>query len=63
MGRKGIGKLSSFSIARVVEVFTVKDGERTAFRMDRDAIKAKNFVRMMPCLYEPPELSPWPDIV
>src|SRR5260221_4517845 len=36
MGRKGIGKLSSFSIASVVDVFTIKDGQRTAFRMDRD---------------------------
>jgi HSP90 family molecular chaperone len=41
MGRKGIGKLSSFSIAGIVEVYTVKDGERTAFRMDRDAIKTR----------------------
>ncbi len=59
MGRKGIGKLSSFSIARVVDVFTIKDKQRTAFRMDRDVIKA--------CIssndsapYEPPELSAWP---
>ena len=33
MGRKGIGKLSLFSIAHQVEVHTVKDGERSAFRM------------------------------
>lgn len=33
MGRKGIGKLSLFSIARVIEVHTVKDGHRNAFRM------------------------------
>ncbi len=33
MGRKGIGKLSLFSIARVIEVHTVKDGNRNAFRM------------------------------
>ena len=39
MGRKGIGKLSTFSIARIVEVYTVGDGEHTAFRMDRDAIR------------------------
>jgi hypothetical protein len=59
MGRKGIGKLSSFSIARVVEVYTVKDGERTAFRMDRDAIKAKiSGSDSVP--YEPPELAAWP---
>ncbi|MCM2512738.1 ATP-binding protein [Streptomyces griseoincarnatus] len=39
MGRKGIGKLSLFSIARVVEVFTVRDGEKHAFRMRIDDIK------------------------
>lgn len=39
MGRKGIGKLSLFSIARVVEVFTVKNGERHAFRMQIEDIK------------------------
>lgn len=59
MGRKGIGKLSSFSIARVVDVFTIKDGERTAFRMDRDVIKARiSSNDSVP--YEPPELSDWP---
>ena len=41
MGRKGIGKLSSFSIARVVTVYTVQDNERTAFRMDVDKIRSK----------------------
>ena len=39
MGRKGIGKLSSFSIANVVTVYTVREGERTAFRMDVEKIK------------------------
>ena len=34
MGRKGIGKLSSFSIAHVVTVYTTSGGERTGFRMD-----------------------------
>lgn len=33
LGRKGIGKLSLFSIANVVEVHTCKDGEKSAFRM------------------------------
>lgn len=48
MGRKGIGKLSSFSIAGEVDVFTVKNGKNTSFRMDRDKcnrapqIKARN---------------------
>ena len=33
MGRKGIGKLSLFSIAEKIEIHTVKDGEKNAFRM------------------------------
>lgn len=33
MGRKGIGKLSLFSIAEIIEIHTVKDGEKSAFIM------------------------------
>ena len=40
MGRKGIGKLSLFSIARTVEVHTVKDGITHGFVMDSDEIEA-----------------------
>ena len=39
MGRKGIGKLSSFSIANVVTVYTISNGEHTAFRMDAQHIR------------------------
>ena len=39
MGRKGIGKLSSFSIANVVTIYTTSGGERTAFRMDAQHIR------------------------
>ena len=39
MGRKGIGKLSLFSIAGIVEVHSVKDGERHGFRMNITGIK------------------------
>lgn len=39
MGRKGIGKLSLFSIADVVEVHSVKDNEKHGFRMAIDAIR------------------------
>ncbi len=39
MGRKGIGKLSSFSIANIVEVHTVKDGEANALSMNRQKIE------------------------
>ncbi len=38
LGRKGIGKLAGFGIAKVVEVWTVNDGHLTAFRMDYDKI-------------------------
>ncbi len=40
MGRKGIGKLSLFSIAGIIEVSTVKDGHKNAFRMVRNDIKS-----------------------
>lgn len=33
MGRKGIGKLSLMSIANIIEVYTIKDGEKSAFRI------------------------------
>src|SRR6266852_3046064 len=38
-GRKGIGKLSLFSVADTVDVYTVKRGERNAFRMSVPAIR------------------------
>ena len=60
MGRKGIGKLSIFSIANVAEVYTVAKGEKTAFKMARKdieaAIKGKGEAN-----YEPEELDNWPD--
>lgn len=40
MGRKGIGKLSLFSIARTVEVHSVKAGIKHGFIMDSDQIQA-----------------------
>lgn len=40
MGRKGIGKLSLFSIANLITVETIRDGERTALRMHLDAVRA-----------------------
>src|SRR5579862_3057647 len=39
MGRKGIGKLSVFAIADVVEIYSVKDGQKNALRMSLQAIK------------------------
>lgn len=59
MGRKGIGKLSIFSIAQIADVFTVEDGERTTFRMDREVIR-KAISGQGQVAYEPEELSDWP---
>ena len=53
MGRKGIGKLSLFSIANTIEVETVKDGEKSAFRMRLDAIRKKVRNESGNGLYEP----------
>ena len=40
MGRKGIGKLSLFSIANKIRVYTrMTDGEPEAFLMDADKIR------------------------
>lgn len=41
MGRKGIGKLSLFSIARTVRVESVADGQRHGFVMDAEDIEEK----------------------
>jgi hypothetical protein len=59
MGRKGIGKLSIFSIARVAEVYTTFDGDRTAFRMDREVIR-KAIEGKGQAAYETDELTDWP---
>ena len=39
MGRKGIGKLSVFSIAEQIEVETIKSNDRNAFRLRIDEIR------------------------
>jgi len=59
MGRKGIGKLSSFSIASVVDVYTTKKAENTAFRLDREKIR-KQISTKDSVPYEPEELNSWP---
>lgn len=40
MGRKGLGKLSLFSVANVIEVQSFKDGDAHGLRMTVDGIKA-----------------------
>ncbi|AVM68312.1 hypothetical protein C3V36_03025 [Lachnospiraceae bacterium oral taxon 500] len=39
MGRKGIGKLSLFSIANIVEVYSKKGGEVNGFRIDTNSLR------------------------
>lgn len=41
MGRKGIGKLSLFSIADTIEVQSANDGQRVGFTMSRPAIEER----------------------
>lgn len=60
MGRKGIGKLSSFSIARKIDIFTVKKKQKTGFRMDRDKIE-RQIKASSRVSYFPEELNGWPN--
>lgn len=56
LGRKGIGKLAAYGVARRVEVYTAKDGMLTAFAIDYDAMTRGNFVES----YEPEILADRP---
>lgn len=40
MGRKGIGKLSLFSIANIVKVYSRKNNELNGFEIDTNSLKA-----------------------
>jgi hypothetical protein len=55
MGRKGIGKLSLFSIARHIEVFSIRTGDRQAFTMDIEDIKSH--ISKNETEYSPPPIS------
>ena len=59
MGRKGIGKLSIFSIAQTAEIYTTASGVKTAFKMDREVIR-KAIAGKSIDVYKPKELSTWP---
>lgn len=58
MGRKGIGKLSLFSIAKIVDVYSIKGKSKNALRMDVDEIKAK--IAKGEATYEPEPLKDFP---
>lgn len=59
MGRKGIGKLSLFSVARDITIYTVKDGENNGFQMLLSDIEAK--IQQQEATYFPTELTEFPD--
>ncbi len=52
LGRKGIGKLAGFGIARRIEIWTVREGHLTAFRMDYDDITRHGSAKLVEA-YEP----------
>lgn len=56
MGRKGLGKLSLFSIANTIEVHSAKNGEVHGLRMSVDAIHES--VQKKEPFYSPESLSP-----
>ena len=60
MGRKGIGKLSLFSIADTVTVHTVKEGVRHGFRMN--AAEIKKAAKGGEAKYCPAPVGPAPDL-
>jgi len=60
MGRKGIGKLSIFSIAGIAEIFTMKGTVHTAFKMDRDKIKEAIEGKATDASYKPDEINAFP---
>ena len=57
MGRKGIGKLSVFAIANVVEVYTARKGEKHALRMDAKEIETLISRDEFGDIYTPQELD------
>lgn len=55
MGRKGLGKLSLFSVAKVIEVQSAKDGASHGLRMSVEGIEAS--VQRKELYYSPPPLA------
>jgi hypothetical protein len=58
MGRKGIGKLSLFSIARDIRIYTIKDGEKRGFQMLLSEIEQK--ISRQESVYRPSVLKDFP---
>jgi len=47
-GKKGLGKLAVFGIAKTIEVYSVKNGLKNAFSINYDDMKAENEVEYKP---------------
>ena len=47
-GKKGLGKLAVFGIAKTIEVYSVKDGVKNAFSINYDEMKAENEAEYKP---------------
>ncbi|OZD03396.1 hypothetical protein CH275_16615 [Rhodococcus sp. 06-235-1A] len=58
MGRKGIGKLSVFSIAEVITVYSTKNGRSNGFKIDIDSLRSRIDAGGN---YEPDEVSVPPE--
>ena len=41
-GKKGLGKLAVFGIAKTIEVYSIKDGMKNAFSINYDEMKAES---------------------
>lgn len=57
MGRKGIGKLAPFGVARAVDMLTVQSGAATWLRFDYDSITEKSDQEQLLNEYEPDPLA------
>jgi len=55
MGRKGIGKLSLFSIANRIEIYSVKDGKKNGFLMTTEEVKRQ--IERSKGVYHPKDIS------
>ena len=58
MGRKGIGKLSLFSISRDIRIYTIKDSHKRGFRMQLSEIEEK--ITRQESVYRPSVLPEFP---
>ncbi|MEE9965098.1 MAG: ATP-binding protein [Propionicimonas sp.] len=58
LGRKGLGKLAGFGIAKIVTITTVRDSHLTSFRMSYDDLVSSNTNTYRPAVLEDRALLP-----